>query len=73
MHANYNPSNDKYIKHRVVQAYEAANFIRVTSTGSDLAVLAGDLNSSPDEICYKLLSLGANMKDCYSTVFFYNT
>lgn len=68
MHACYDVTNDKYIRHRVIQAFEAANFIRVTSTGSDLAILAGDLNSGPNDICYKLISLGANMKDCYSTV-----
>lgn len=68
MHACYDITNDKYVRHRVIQAFEAANFIRVTSTGSDLAILAGDLNSDPDDICYKLISLGANMKDCYSMV-----
>jgi len=67
LHACYDDSNDKYLKHRVVQAFETTNFIRVTSAGSDLAVLAGDLNSDPNNICYKLISLGANMKDCYST------
>ncbi|VVC24585.1 Hypothetical protein CINCED_3A018926 [Cinara cedri] len=67
LHACYDTSEDKYVKHRIVQAFESANFIRITSTGSDLAVLAGDFNSEPDDICYKLISLGANMKDCYSS------
>lgn len=68
MHACYDPSNDRYLKHRVVQAFETGNFIRVTSTSSDLVVLAGDLNSEPEDICYNLISLSAKMKDCYSTV-----
>lgn len=68
MHACYDSSNDRYLKHRVVQAFETGNFIRVTSTSSDLVVLAGDLNSEPEDICYKLISLSAKMKDCYSTV-----
>ncbi|XP_026812119.1 putative neutral sphingomyelinase [Rhopalosiphum maidis] len=67
LHACYNVSNDKYIIHRALQAYETANFIRITSAGSDLAVLAGDLNSNPNDICYKLICLGANMVDSYST------
>lgn len=70
MHACYDYSNDKYIRHRIIQAFETANFIRITSNGSDLAVLAGDLNSEPNDLCYKLISLGANMKDCYSKVIF---
>lgn len=70
MHACYNITNDKYLRHRVIQAFETANFIRVTSAGSDLSILAGDLNSDPSDICYKLISLGANMKDCYSMVIF---
>lgn len=68
LHACYNASNDKYTIHRVIQAFETANFIRITSTGSDLAVLAGDLNSNPNEICYKLICLGANMIDSHSAV-----
>jgi len=51
-----------------MQAFDTANFIRVTSAGSDLAVLAGDLNSNPNDICYKLICLGANMIDTYSAV-----
>lgn len=68
LHACYNASNDKYTIHRALQAYETANFIRVTSTDSDLAVLAGDLNSNPNDICYKLICVGANMIDSYSAV-----
>lgn len=67
LHACYNSINDKYTNHRMIQAFETANFIRVTSIGSDLAVLAGDLNSSPNDICYKLVCLGANMIDCYTS------
>ncbi|KAL4120006.1 hypothetical protein QTP88_012754 [Uroleucon formosanum] len=66
LHACYNASNDKYTNHRIIQAFETANLIRVTSFGSDLAVLAGDLNSGPNDICYKLICLGANMNDSYS-------
>lgn len=68
LHACYDNSKDKYINHRIIQAFETANFIRITSTNSDLAVLAGDLNSDPNEIYYKLIKLSANMKDCYSSV-----
>lgn len=60
------------MKHRVIQAFETANFIRVTSNGSDLTVLAGDLNSDSNDICYKLICLTTNMKDCYSAVIFFN-
>lgn len=60
------------MNHRILQAFEAANFMRITSNGSDLAILAGDLNSEPNDICYKLISLGANMKDCYSMVIIFH-
>ncbi|XP_050545927.1 putative neutral sphingomyelinase isoform X2 [Daktulosphaira vitifoliae] len=66
LHACYNPSHDKYEKHRILQAFETANFIRLTSVGSDLSILAGDLNSEPNNICCKLIEKGSNMKDCYS-------
>ncbi|XP_050433694.1 putative neutral sphingomyelinase isoform X2 [Adelges cooleyi] len=67
LHACYDPSNDKYERHRIVQAFEVANFVRITSVGADLSILAGDLNCEPGDICYKLIQLGANIKDCYST------
>jgi len=72
LHACYDSSNDRYIKHRIVQAFETANYIRVTSASSDLAILAGDLNSEPHDICTKVIRLGANMKDCYTKVSFFS-
>ncbi|XP_015368885.1 PREDICTED: putative neutral sphingomyelinase isoform X1 [Diuraphis noxia] len=66
LQACYNASNDKYINHRIIQAFEIANLIRITSAGSDLSVLAGDLNCNPNDICYKLVCLVANMIDSHS-------
>lgn len=68
LQACYDPSNDKYTNHRIIQAFEIANLIRITSAGSDLSVLAGDLNCDPNNICYKLVCLVANMIDSYSAV-----
>lgn len=52
LHAEY-AEKDDYKTHRVIQAFDTAQFIENTKGDSVLQILAGDLNTKPDDICYK--------------------
>lgn len=45
--------NDEYEAHRILQAYDTAQFIMLTSENADLVVLAGDLNTEPGDLAYR--------------------
>lgn len=52
-HADYSlgvAGSDDYEAQRISQAFEIADFVRLTSAGADLVVLAGDLNSWPNSL-----------------------
>lgn len=53
LHAEYDRNCDEYQAHRVLQAFDTAQFIQLTSMGADLVVLAGDLNTEPDDLSYR--------------------
>lgn len=53
LHAEYNRNCDEYLAHRVLQAYDTAQFIQLTSGKADLVVLAGDLNTEPGDLAYR--------------------
>lgn len=53
LHAEYDRDCDEYQAHRVLQAFDTAQFIQLTSMGADLIVLAGDLNTEPDDLAYR--------------------
>ncbi|CAG0895580.1 unnamed protein product [Darwinula stevensoni] len=66
LHAKYHRSQDEYLAHRVIQAYETATFIKLTSLGTDISILGGDLNSEPDEICYRIIrACSGPLQDSY--------
>ena len=44
-HAEYDRGDDIYAGHRVMQALEAAQWIKLTSAGADLSIYAGDFNT----------------------------
>ena len=48
---------DEYLSTRVSQAFELAQFVRSTAH-NHLAILAGDLNSTPDSTCIKCVKTG---------------
>lgn len=52
LHAEYDEFDD-YKTHRVIQAFDTAQFIEETRGESVLQVLAGDLNTQPQDISYK--------------------
>lgn len=53
LHAEYDSKYFDYKAHRVIQAFDTAQFIAATRDGAAVQVLAGDLNSNPDDIAYK--------------------
>lgn len=65
LHAEYDRESDEYIAHRVLQAFDTAQFIHMTSGGADLVILGGDLNTEPDDLAYQVLLLNANLHDAY--------
>jgi len=63
LHAEYDNDNDEYKTHRVIQAFDTAQFIEATRGNSVLQILAGDLNTQPQDITYKVLLYTSKMKD----------
>ncbi|XP_011157729.1 putative neutral sphingomyelinase isoform X2 [Solenopsis invicta] len=55
LHAEYNHENDEYMAHRVLQAFDTAQFVKMTSGGADAIILAGDLNTEPQDLAYKII------------------
>ena len=67
-HAEYDRSNDIYVGHRVMQALEAAQWLKLTSAGADLTIYAGDFNTEPTDTPYKLLRTVARLRDSWLEV-----
>lgn len=65
MHAEYNRSSDDYQAHRVLQAYDTAQFILLTSGSADLILLAGDLNTEPGDLAYRVILTVPGLTDAY--------
>ncbi|XP_006613818.1 putative neutral sphingomyelinase [Apis dorsata] len=66
LHAEYNKHNDEYIAHRVLQAFDTAQFIRMTSGGADSTILGGDLNTEPQDLVYRIICGVAGLTDACS-------
>ncbi|KAM4797238.1 sphingomyelin phosphodiesterase 2 [Rhinophrynus dorsalis] len=66
LHAEYCREKDCYKSHRILQSWELAQFIRHTSSGSDVVLLGGDLNMHPDDLGTKLLREWTELKDAYT-------
>lgn len=67
LHAEYS-SNDEYLAHRVLQAFDTAQFVRMTCGGADSVILAGDLNTEPQDLAYKIICGVAGLTDACSSV-----
>ncbi|KAF5272563.1 hypothetical protein FQR65_LT04902 [Abscondita terminalis] len=63
--AEYNRICDEYETHRMIQAYDTAQFIQLTSAAADLAILAGDLNTEPGDLPHKVLMSVTGFNDAY--------
>lgn len=55
LHAEYN-EDDMYLAHRVLQAYTTAEFVNLTTSPADVSILAGDLNTAPGDLSYRLIT-----------------
>nr|XP_034195527.1 putative neutral sphingomyelinase [Osmia lignaria] len=66
LHAEYSRSNDEYKAHRVLQAFDTAQFIRLTSGSADSVILGGDLNAESQDLAYKIMCGIAGLTDACS-------
>lgn len=66
MHAEYDRESDDYNAHRVVQAFDTAQFIQHTRGESVLQVLAGDLNTEPGDLAHRVLLAASHLEETYN-------
>ncbi|XP_062834495.1 sphingomyelin phosphodiesterase 2 isoform X2 [Anolis carolinensis] len=67
LHAEYSREKDYYLSHRVVQAWELAQFIQHTCKGADVVLLGGDLNMHPEDVVVRLLQGWVGLQDSFIT------
>ncbi|XP_012055977.1 PREDICTED: putative neutral sphingomyelinase [Atta cephalotes] len=63
LHAEYNRENDEYMAHRVLQAFDTAQFVKMTSGGVDAVIFAGDLNTEPQDLAYRIIRGVSSLAD----------
>lgn len=63
LHAEYDRKCDDYMAHRVIQAYDTAQFIESTRGRAVLQILAGDLNTEPGDLAYRVLLTNSMLVD----------
>ncbi|XP_030026289.1 putative neutral sphingomyelinase [Manduca sexta] len=64
LHAEYHV-DDIYLAHRVLQAYSTAEFVNLTTYPADISILAGDLNTAPGDLSFKILTQLPSLVDPY--------
>lgn len=52
--------------HRIIQAFDTAQFLENTRGDCRLQILAGDLNTEPQDLAYRVLLSTSAMKDSYN-------
>ncbi|XP_063237511.1 putative neutral sphingomyelinase [Bacillus rossius redtenbacheri] len=65
LHAEYNRESDEYMVHRVLQAFDLSQTVRLTSVGADVVILAGDLNTEPDDLAQRIICHNSELHDAY--------
>lgn len=63
LHAEYDRKSDDYMAHRVIQAYDTAQFIESTRGSAVMQILAGDLNTEPGDLAYRMLQTNSKLTD----------
>lgn len=63
LHAEYDRNCDDYMAHRVIQAYDTAQFIESTRGKAVLQILAGDLNTEPGDLACRVLLTNSMLID----------
>ncbi|NXL91359.1 NSMA phosphodiesterase, partial [Alectura lathami] len=66
LHAEYCREKDAYLPHRIVQAWELAQFIRHTAKAADVVLLGGDLNMHPEDVGIRLLRGWTGLQDTFT-------
>ncbi|OXB71092.1 UNVERIFIED_CONTAM: hypothetical protein H355_016977 [Colinus virginianus] len=66
LHAEYSRDKDAYLPHRVVQAWELAQFVRHTAKAADVVLLGGDLNMHPGDVGIRLLRSWTGLQDAFT-------
>ncbi|CAB3369187.1 Hypothetical predicted protein [Cloeon dipterum] len=64
LHAEYDRENDEYLAHRVVQAFDTAQFIKLSSSPQDISLVAGDLNTEPGDNAFHIIKHVPGLHDC---------
>lgn len=65
LHAEYDRNKDVYLSHRVVQAYHLSKVIGQITDPEDFVLLCGDMNSEPEDPCYRILKELPQFNDCW--------
>ena len=65
LHAQYSKDKDEYLPHRLLQAFELSQFIRLTSNPCDITLVGGDFNLDPADLGYKIITTNAALKDAW--------
>lgn len=65
LHAEYHRPHDEYLSHRICQAFEFSQFVKMTGETSDLNIVAGDFNTEPDDLAYRIIRYNANLLDSF--------
>ncbi|KAF4527422.1 hypothetical protein B566_EDAN015942 [Ephemera danica] len=68
LHAEYDRDNDEYLAHRVVQAFDTAQFVKLTSAPHSLSIIGGDLNTEPEDLAFRIIMSTAQLKDAHDQV-----
>ena len=58
----------KIAGHRVLHALESAEWIRLSSSSADLTIYAGDFNTEPTDVPYKMLRNFALLDDAWEDI-----
>lgn len=66
LHAEYSKNSDDYMTHRIIQAFDTAQFLESTRGECSLQILAGDLNTEPNDLAYRVLLSTSGMSDAYN-------
>nr|CAG4640624.1 EOG090X00X3 [Eulimnadia texana] len=65
-HAEYDRENDEYQAHRVAQAFETAQMLRYSRHRADLSIFAGDFNTEPGDLPYRVLLYHGKLTDSFA-------
>ncbi|CAN7995532.1 unnamed protein product, partial [Ixodes hexagonus] len=65
LHAEYNRQRDIYLSHRICQAFEMSQYVKLTSETCDLAIVAGDFNTEPLDPPYDIILHNTCLMDSF--------